>query len=228
MALSGLRKNVITIINRVQRKLGIPSTTILTDTHPNMLLDFLNETITEVSDFGKWQEAFTTANVTAQSSIARYSVDTQDIIQGIEEISYDGKTSPLFVEDGETIRRLNRNSGTGTPRQFAVQGTNSAGNPVFEVSRIPGSNETGKLFQVIYYVKPDILETTDVSAVPFFPAELLFRGTYAKALLEENGGEISREYLAAFNEYDTQKQEALNRYTSDTGTNVQFVPKRFS
>ncbi|MEE8234048.1 MAG: hypothetical protein V3R41_05155, partial [Gammaproteobacteria bacterium] len=90
--------------------------------------------------------------------------------------------------------------------------------------RTPGASEAGRLFQVVYYIKPDNLTTADASATPFFPANILYLGTYAKGLLEENGGEITREFIAAQRQYELQRTEALNRFNADTGTDMFFIP----
>ena len=58
----------------------------------------------------------------------------------------------------------------------------------------------------------------DATAQPRLPANVLIAGTYAKALLEENGGEPTREFQMAYQEYTKQREEARNRFTADTGT----------
>ena len=70
----------------------------------------------------------------------------------------------------------------------------------------------------------DSAVTADASAVPAFPARVLVQGTYAKALLEENGGEPTPQYQTAYAEYIRMRSEALNRFNADTGTDIYFTP----
>ena len=66
--------------------------------------------------------------------------------------------------------------------------------------------------------------TADSTATPAFPSRVLVQGVYAKALLEENGQEPTRQFEIAYQEYIRMQREALNRLTVDTGGDVQFVP----
>ena len=86
-------------------------------------------------------------------------------------------------------------------------------------------NATTPTFDIAYYKKPSLYITSDVSAVPAFPARMLIQGLYAKALLEENGGEPTREFQAAELAYLRMRGEALNRFNADTGTDLRVVPR---
>ena len=101
--------------------------------------------------------------------------------------------------------------------------------PKFRVYPIPNSstisNATTPTFDIAYYKKPSLYLTSDVSAVPAFPARMLIQGLYAKALLEENGGEPTREFQAAELAYLRMRGEALNRFNADTGTDLRVVPR---
>jgi hypothetical protein len=230
MSLTDIRKDTISIINEVQRKLGVNTQTSLTGTKlTTTLLDFLNDVIDEVSDFGDWQQMFREAAVTATSSVAAYKISVSADVKNIYEIVWGDDVSPLEVRSIEDIRRLQRLASFGTPRQFAVVGV-SGTSPKFRIYPVPTSaaiaaeTSAGGVFDVAYYKKPRLLTTSDTSAVPAFPSRVLVQGVYAKALLEENGGERNSQYDVAYAEYTRMRIEALNRFNADTGTDIYVVP----
>lgn len=226
MAITDQRQTVLEIINRVQRKLAINVSTTLTQTkHTTLLLDLLNEVVSELSDFGRWQELLEEVNITAQSSVATYAIAVSAVVHDIYEIVFDGQIAPLDLRSLEDIRRLQRLGSFGIPRQWGVIGTDpTTGNPRFGVYPTPGANQAGTVFNIAYFVKPRLYQTTDAATVVPFPADVVFQGTYAKALLEDNGGEPTRQFQAAYQEYERMKNDALNRYNSDSGTDVYFQP----
>lgn len=224
MATTDVRKSVIGIVNEVQRRLGISTTTSLTaNRHANTLLDLLNDTIDEISDYGDWQQMFREVNVTAATSVGTYAVEASANVKNIYEIHWDDDVSPLEVRTIEDMRRLQRLTSFGVPRQFAVVGASGV-NPKVRVYPVPGSNQNTKLFDVAFYKKPRLLTTTDVSAVPAFPARLLVQGLYAKALLEENSGEPTPQYQVAELKFAKMLSETHNRLTADTGTDLYLTP----
>lgn len=223
MALTNTRLSVLGIINEVQRRLGVNVTSSLTETkHATMLLTLLNDVIDDVSDLGDWQEMFRETLVTAQSSVGTYELSVSADVQRVYEIVWNNQVAPLDVRDIQDMRRLQRISSYGVPRQFAIIGV-SANNPKFRVYPVP---TTAATFDVAYYKKTRMFTavTADASAMPAFPARVLVAGLYAKSLLEENGGESTRQFQAAYVEYTKMKKEALNRFTSDTGTDLYFIP----
>lgn len=223
MALQDVNQSAIGIINEVLRKLGLNTATNLNDSKlSTLLVDYLNDVIDEVSDFGDWQQMFREATVTAQSSVGTYELAVSGNVKNIYEIVWDNQVSPLEVRTIEDIRRLQRLTSFGTPRQFAVVGV-SGTNPLFRVYPVP---TTAAKFDIAYYKKPGILAavTANNSAIPAFPGRLLIQGVYAKALLQENGGEQTQEYQTAYAEYIRMRQEALNRFNADTGTDTYITP----
>ena len=228
MALTDLRSNTLNIVNEVMRKLGLSAVTTLTSSQlTRVLVRFLNETIEECSNFGDWQEAFKEVNVTAQSSVGTYEIKTSGatLVKNIYEIHWNNDVAPLEVREIQDMRRLQRLASFGTPRQFAVVGVNaSSGNPNIRVYPVP---TTAAAFDVAFYEKPRLIDATvtaNTTAIPIFPSNVLIAGVYAKALLEENGGEPTREYEVAYQEYLSTRQEALNRFNADTGTDIYIVP----
>ena len=221
MSTIAVRRDVIKIINEVERRLGLSESATLTPTKlATVLLDLLNDVIDEVSDYGDWPQMFREVDVTASSSAGSYEVVVSSQVKNIYEIVWDNDVAPLEVRTIEDMRRLQRLASFGTPRQFAIVGVSGV-NPLFRVYPIP---TTAATFDIAYYKKPSLLGTTDVSAVPAFPSRVLVQGLYAKALLEENGGEPTREYQAAYGEYTNMRTESLNRFTADTGTDFYLVP----
>ena len=190
MALADVRSDVITIINEVQRKLGVSQQTSLTGTKlTTMLLDFLNDVIDEVSDLGRWQQMFREVKVTAQASVGEYKIKVSADVQNVAEIVWGDDVASLEVRTIEDIRRLQRLSSFGTPRQFMLTGMSGTA-PKFRIYPIPtqatidAESSAGGVFDIWYYKKPRMFTavTADASAVPAFPARMLIQGTYAKAL----------------------------------------------
>lgn len=228
MAIADVRKTTLGVINEVERKLGLTASATLTTTNfTTLLLDLLNDVIDELSDFADWQQMYREVQVTAQSSVSQYEVAVSSQVKNLHEVVWDDDISPLEVRNIEDIRRLQRIGSFGVPRQFAIVGVSGV-NPLFRVYPVPASaqisNATNGTFDIAYYKKPPLLTTSDASVTPAFPSRMLVQGLYAKALLEENGGEPTQEYRVAYGEYISMRKEAANRFTSDTGTDVYFVP----
>lgn len=229
MAITDVRLTVIQIINQVQRRLGLTETsTIVATKHATMLLELLNDVIDEISDYGDWQQMFREANVTASSSVGTYEIAVSAQVKNISEIVFGDDIAHLENRSIEDIRRLQRLSSFGVPRQFAIVGVSGV-NPLFRVYPVPNSatisaDTKSGIFDIAYYKKPRLLTTADVSAVPAFPGKLLTQGLYAKAIMEENGGEATNQYQIAYGEYERIKRESLNRLNADTGTDIYINP----
>jgi hypothetical protein len=225
VAITDIRQTALQIINRVLRKFGVDAVTTLTQTkQATAYLDLLNEVLTELSDFGEWLELAEEINVTAQSSVADYSVQTSALIHHISEIAFDTDPSPLTVVEIDEMRQFGRLNRFGRPRQVAIFGVDVSGNPKYRVDPVPSATQAGLLFKILLYQKPRLLTTSDASVVIPFPSDVVFQGLYAKALLEENGGEPNNQYQWAYREYERMKKEASNRWTGDTGNEVRFYP----
>lgn len=222
---SDTRQTVLAIVNEVQRLVGVDTTTTLTATKDTRLyLRFLNETVAECADAGNWLELYSTVLVTAQSSVSEYTVNASDPVHHIYEIRWGTDTAPLEHRSIEYMRRLLAQPSHGTPRQFALTGVNSTSNqPKFSVYQIPTTAQT---FDVAFYKKPELYDTNCTEEEPPFPANVLIKGTHAKALLDENGGEPTNQWEVTYREYLDLRNQALNRWTADTGTDIYFVPQR--
>ena len=230
MSVAEVRKTVVQIINEVERRLAVDASTSAGATKlSTMLVDLLNDTIDEVSDAGDWQEMLREAKVTAVASVASYEIAVSGNIKNILEISWGDDIASLDVVSIEDILRLQRVRRFGAPRQYAIVGVSGV-NPIIRPHPIPNASSitaeasAGGVFTVVFYKKPILFGTADTSAIPAFPAKVLVQGLYAKALLEENGGEPTREYEMAYAEYLKARTEAANRLTTDTGTDIYLVP----
>jgi len=231
MSLNNIRLTVLEIINEIRRKMSINTvTTLSADKYSLILLQFLNEIITECSDFDDWPELYDEINVPVSAGVKTYSLNVTFPIQSIYEIAFDTDAAALEYRDIVDIRVLGR-SGTsnGTPRQFAIKGTDTRGNPEFTVHPTPTTahQASAKVFDVAVYKKIELFTTNDLSKRPQFPANLLIQGLYAYALLDENSGAGTDATESAFALYYKLMREANNRYTSDTGHDVFFTPTSF-
>ena len=220
--------NVLGIVNEVLRRLGVNTVTSLDGTKlSRVLLQLLNEIIDDISDYGDWQEMYREASVTAVSSVGEYEVTVSGQVKNIYEIHWKDDVAPLEVRDIQDMRRLQRVAGNGVPRQFGVVGVNaSSGNPLFRVFPVPGTTAIGSAatFDIAYYQRPDLYTVSSTAATVPFPKNLVVQGLYAKALLFENGGEVTAEYQMAYTEYVRMRRENLNRFNADTGVNLYVVP----
>lgn len=229
MASTDVRQTILQIVNAVLRKLFLNTVSATTSTKQSTLMvQFLNEVVTDVSDSGDWQEMLSAIYVSAVSGQSEYAFGISAPMKSVLEIVLSGQVQSLYYTDIRDINRLIRTSTTGVPRWFTLFGTDGQENPRFKVSPIPSSQEDGERFQVHYYKKPRLYDTSDDAEIPDFPANLLIQGLYAAMLLHENGGEPTQEFAAEYQKYENLKQQALNRYTGpDTGTDLYFVPDRF-
>lgn len=229
MALSDIRSTVITIVNAVERKMSISVSSSLAATdYTPVLLQLLNEVADDLADSGDWNELRQTITVSASSSTATYAIPGSGaIIQHISEIAFTGRIAGLQPVTFETVKMLRRASAFGMPNQWAIVEVNSSGDPVIEVTPVPTTAEaSGAVFTAYTITKPRIWVAGDESVVPPFPAQVMINGLHAKALLEENGGEQTKEWQVVQAQYERGKVEARSRYTTDTSTTVRFVPRR--
>lgn len=222
MTVTDIRQTVIQVINQVQRLIGVNPTSTLTETKgATLYLRLLNEIVAECADAGNWLELYKTHTVTAQSSVSQYTIDASALVHHVYEIRWHTDHSPLEVKDIQTINRLLAKPSYGTPRQFALTGVDTTGQPKFSVYQVP---TTARTFTVYFYEKPPLYTTSDSAVVLDLPANLMIAGLHAKVLLEENGGEPTRQWEAAYKNYLSLRGQALNRWNSDTGTDVYFRP----
>ncbi|MGI9405307.1 MAG: hypothetical protein ACR2O4_02955 [Hyphomicrobiaceae bacterium] len=229
MPITDLRQTVLEVVNIVERKMGIsPSASLNATPFTQMLLDLLNEVVADLAEDGERKELYFSTIVTAQSSVSDYAVDPAGgLVHHIYEVSQSARgVAPLTPVNLSEINLLNRTNSFGVSNQYHIVSANSSGQPVARVFPTPGANENNDLFTFVGFLKPPLYTTSDGAIVPVFPANVLWRGLHAYALLEENGGEPTREYQMALAMYEKAKQQDLNRFTTDYGPTVQFMPDR--
>lgn len=226
MGIGDIRYTVLQAVNEVQRKLGLNETSLNNNKVAVQLVDFINDTCNDLSDFGDWQEMITSANVTAVSGQRDYSINTSANIKNIGDIYLSTRTGPLRFITTDDMRKMTRVSSQGTPSQFTLFGTDANGNPNIRVRPTVDGTTSGALFSIVYYVRAPVYTTADTNTVIPFPSDLIVNGTLARHLLNESGGSPTDHYTLIQDEYLKSRKEALNRFQGDTGYNVAFAPSR--
>lgn len=226
MGLGDIRYTVLQTVNEVQRKLGLdPTGTLSANKLSVQMVDFINDVVNDLSDFGNWQEMLVTANVTARTSVMDYVVNTSANIKNIGDIYFSQRNGPMTHVTIEDMRILTRTTATGTPSQYTIFGTDvSSGNPIIRVRPMPVLPQDSGVFSVLYYVRPILYTTSDSATIIPFPARIVVLGTLARAILNESGGAPTDRYTQTYQEYLYARKEALNRFKGDTGWNVSFTP----
>lgn len=228
MPISDTRLNVLQIVNEVKRKLGVPAVSTLTaDSQATVLVDYLNDVIAYISDYGDWKEMLREILVTASTSVNEYAVDTSAPIKSIHEIAFTPDVAPLRLRTIDDLRRWDRTTGTGRPRNWAILNLDNVntGNPLFRVYPTPGSAENNQTFDILYYKKPPLFTTADVSAIPQFPSRMVVQGVLAYALKDEARGTQNVDYLTEKQGFEEMVAETWNRYNGDSGSDTFVTPR---
>ena len=191
------------------------------------MVDHINDVVDDLSNYGNWQEALCSANVTAHSSVMNYNIAVSGVVKNIADIYIANRQGPLRNVTIDQMRILTRTTARGTPSQYAIFGVDSNGNPNIRVRPIPTSQDDGSLFSILYYKKPSRYTTSDADTVIPFPARVVVLGTLAKTVLNENAGSPTPQYQMYFQEYLDLRRETLNRYNMDTGWSIQFRPDNY-
>lgn len=228
MPATDIRKTVLEIINETRNRVGLSdAASVSSDSNSLLLLDLLNEVVSEVVDFGDWQEMLVETNVTASVSVNSYSINTSAIVKNIHEIAFEGEISPMKLVTLDDIRRLERTSATGTPRQWAVVGTDSNSNPKFRVYPEPDSTSNNNVFQLLYYTKPSLYTTSDGAIYVPFDSRLIVKGLLAALILDESNGEPTPQFEMYRRQYEEMLKETYNRFNADSGSFTQFTPSTY-
>jgi hypothetical protein len=226
MAETDFKVTVIGAINEVRKKAKLPTVTTLDQDSDSLIkLNYLNDVISEISDYGDWQEMLAETIVSVQTSVRDYAVSGV-VIQNIHEVAASYRTSELRNVKLDQIRRLQRQNLVGAPNQWAVKGINGEGNPVISFDRWPTVNDASEHFDILYYEKPAVYTTADASATVPFPGRLVVQGLLAKTILDESDGEPTTRYASNLEAYNNMLKESYNRYNGDTGSTVYFRPGR--
>lgn len=229
MALSDVRLTVLQTVNEVQRKLGLNQTSTLTSNKvATELVDHINDTVDDLSDFGNWMEVLSTAQVTAQVSVRDYVIQASGVVKNIGDVYLSTRRGPLKSTDIDTMRVLTRTTALGQPSQYCIFGVDaSSGVPIIRVRPTPDISNAGAMFSILYYKKPSQYIATanaDANTVIPYPARVVVLGTLARYTLRESGGAQTDMYQVYQSDYIKARQTALNRFNSDTGWDISFSP----
>lgn len=228
MSSADLRFTVLQVVNEVQRKLGLsPTNNLVQNKIATELVDHINDTVDDLSDFGNWMETLTTAKVTAQVSVRDYVVQASGVVKNIGDIYLSTQAGPLRSVDIDTMRIMTRTTSNGQPSQYCIFGVDASSyQPIIRVRPTPDASQAGALFSILYYKKPSQYTTSDASTVIPFPARVVVNGVLARYTLRESGGAQSEMYQVYQQNYTEGRKKALNRFNMDTGWDVSFAPAR--
>lgn len=225
-SINDIRKTNLEIINEVRRKLGMAVVTNTNaDSESRAMMDYLNDVIQDINDYGNWKELLRETVVTASTSVQRYTIITSANIKNIFEISVSGQVASMRLVPLEDMRRFERLSTFGTPRNWTIVGVDNVttGAPIVAVYPTPVTPVAN--FKVTYFEKlPQYEVSADDSVIPPFPARLIVRGVLAKALQDETREGQDAAVLKA--EFDDLLKETYNERNGDSGVNVQFITRR--
>lgn len=228
MSSSDLRYTVLQVVNEVQRKLGLsPTVNLVQNKVAKELVDHVNDTVDDLSDFGNWMECLTTAMVTAQVSVQDYVVEASGVIKNIGDIYISTQRGPLRSIDVDTMRIMTRTTAVGQPSQYCIFGVDASSfQPIIRVRPTPDQSQDGAMFSILYYVKPSQYTTDDDDTVIPFPARIVVNGVLARYTLRESGGAPSEMYQIYQQDYIQGRKNALNRFNMATGWDISFAPAR--
>lgn len=230
--ISATRKTYLQIFNETLRKIGIDEVSTLDQTKLSaVMIDYMNDILTEINDYGDWQEmykeeAFTL--VTSQSSASDYTFNTSAVVKNIHEIQFGTQIAPLWLVDLDTINRLNRTKSYGIPTQWGVVGTDNVitGSPVVRVFPTPVTAQVGNNFNVKYYKKPALITSANTSTYAPFPSRMVSQGLLAFTLRDEERGAQSQQWEQEYSIFKNMITETFNRYNGDMGSDTYFTPPR--
>lgn len=231
-SLTDVRKTYIQSFNEVRRKIGVSEiTTLGQDSLGMAMIDYTNDILAEISDYGDWQEMYKEeafAFVTANSSVSDYTFATSANVKNLHEIQFGTQIAPLWLVDLDTINRLNRVKAFGVPTQWGVIGMDNVttGNPTVRVFPTPTTAQASANFNVKYYKKPAIITTAATSAITPFPTKLVTQGLLAYTLRDEERGNESQQWLQEYQIFQNNLRDTFNRYNGDMGSNTYFIPPR--
>lgn len=226
MSLGELKYTVLQTVNEVLRKVGLNEVaTVGANKLSKQIVDHINDTVSDLSDYGNWQETLVTANITAQSSVNNYVLQTSAVIKNIGDVFSSTRVGPLMAVSVGEMRIMTRVTSYGEPSQYSIFGVDAAtGNPNIRVRPTPVSANLPSLFSVLYYIKPPMYTTSDDAVVIPFPARVVVQGTLAAYVLNESEGSPTAMYQSYQTNYVEMRREAFNRYNFDTGNNIAFTP----
>lgn len=234
MPVTDQRMTVLGIINEVRKKVKLNAvTTVDGDSDSVIKLGYLNDIVSMIDDYGNWQESLRTITVTAQSSVADYSLSSAaftqlgiEVVQNVHSVFFQGYSSEMRMIELDQMRRLQRLPNYGFPTQWCVKGVDTDGNPILTVSPVPVSAQQGNIMTVNLYEKQPFYTTADGATIIPYPGKLLVQGLLAATILDESDGEPTQRYQMNQSIFTNMLDETYNRYNGDSGSTIFFRPAR--
>lgn len=223
------RKTYLQIFNETRRKVGVSEiTTLSQDSLGTVMIDYMNDIIAQISDYGDWQEMYKEEAFACSASVSDYIFNTSAVTKSIHEVQFGTQIAPLWLVDIDTINRLNRTKAYGVPTQWGIVGVDNiiTGNPVVRVFPTPVSAQVSANFNVKYYKKPALITSADTSSIPQFPSRMVSQGLLAYTLRDEERGAESQQWEQEYAIFQRMIEETYNRFNGDTGSDTFFIPPR--
>lgn len=224
---------VIEVVNEVCDRMGVRRVTTTTaNLFTRNCINLLNDVIEDLCDFGTWNELQASAAVVMVCGQSVYDIPTttlgtaKQFIHSVQEVYVSGRIASLEpIADKNEFRLLVRTRSIGTPSRYAIDGTDSLGNPRIGLFPRPGptynNNSAFVRFQVL---PPKYVAGSDDNVVMPFPGRVLTMGLHAAAILDESGGVQTDQYKAAQARYFIMRNNSLGRQTAKTGEFTRFQP----
>lgn len=228
MTIQQIRYTVLETVNEVFRKVGLSEvTTVAANKLSKQMVDIINDVVSDLSDYGNWQETLVSSNITAQSSVANYSIQTSAVVKNIYDMFFQTSArtaTPMSNVSVDEMRIMTATESFGQPTQYSIVGVDAQGNPNIRVRSTPVSAYLPAVFTVMWYSKPPMYTTTDDSVQIPFPARIVVNGVMAAYMLNESEGAPTEMQKMYYNLYLDGRRENINRFNFDTGANIAFTP----
>jgi len=227
MPTSDIYLTVLEVVNETRRKLGVPNqvTSLTTDSLDPVMVDFLNDVLMEINDFGLWNEMISTAQTTLINGQEFYSINTTQPVKTIKDIYFQGTNSSLAFITNEQMRLLKRtNTNSNQPTMFTIFGVDNLGNPLIQLYPTPNTSAAGQNINVFFQKLPLQYGTGDENEVLPFYGRMIVQGLLARMILDQNGGAPSDQYSLERASFENMIKETFNRYKADVGYYRRFVP----
>lgn len=198
--------NTLQLVNSVLRRLRKEEVTDFTDAYVKLILDFVNETKTEVEDAWNWSMLRQYAAVTTTAGVSDYSITgagqryrflpNED---GTNVFAYDSTNRvPLYLQKGGYVNKQQylQTTQSNIATDFSVIGQDSNLDPTIRLFNTPAG--TYNLVFGLVVPQDDLSSISTELKVPWYPVVL---GAWAKAISErgEDGGRNTSDQWAMYN-----------------------------
>ncbi len=230
MALTDVRLSVLDTVNEARRKLGVPNAiSLLTaDSQSVVAVDWLNDVVAEINDFGFWPDMVATATTAMVAGQNVYSINTTDPVKTVKDIYYGPNRVRMNFITVEEMRLLERVRVDGEPRRFTIQGLDALANPNIRVSPIPTTTESlaGDTIDVLYQKMAPryVADVPSASLIIPFPSRLVVQGLMTRMILDEEGGSPSDHYSLERATFEKMMKDQFARFKGDVGYFRRMVP----